>query len=60
MADRYDVAILGGDLVRRAHRRTQAAAVGLAADVVHAFPTYAEALEPAYADLARRLPGEDR
>jgi dihydrolipoamide dehydrogenase len=25
------------------------------ADVVHAFPTFAEALEPPYADLAERL-----
>jgi len=30
------------------------------ADVVHAFPTYGEALEPAYAELARLLSGEDR
>jgi dihydrolipoamide dehydrogenase len=34
--------------------------VDVLADVVHAFPTYAEALEPAYADLARRTSGEDR
>lgn len=34
--------------------------VDVLADLVHAFPTYAEALEPAYAELARRLPGEDR
>lgn len=34
--------------------------VDVLADVVHAFPTYAEALEPAYAELARRLSGEDR
>jgi pyruvate/2-oxoglutarate dehydrogenase complex dihydrolipoamide dehydrogenase (E3) component len=34
--------------------------VDVLADVVHAFPTYAEALEPAYAELSRRLPGEDR
>jgi dihydrolipoamide dehydrogenase len=34
--------------------------VDVLADVVHAFPTYAEALEPAYAELARRLAGEDR
>lgn len=34
--------------------------VDVLADVVHAFPTYAEALEPAYAELARRLTGEDR
>jgi len=30
-------------------------AIDVLADVVHAFPTYAEALEPAYAELARRL-----
>ena len=34
--------------------------VDVLADVVHAFPTYAEALEPAYAELARRTSGEDR
>jgi dihydrolipoamide dehydrogenase len=34
--------------------------VDVLADVVHAFPTYGEALEPAYAELARRLSGEDR
>ena len=33
--------------------------VDVLADVVHAFPTYAEALEPAYGELARRLRGED-
>ncbi|HET6911434.1 MAG TPA: NAD(P)/FAD-dependent oxidoreductase, partial [Mycobacteriales bacterium] len=30
------------------------------ADVVHAFPTYAEALHPPYSDLARRRSGKDR
>lgn len=34
--------------------------VDVLADLVHAFPTYAEALEPAYAELARRLTREDR
>jgi len=33
--------------------------VSVLADVVHAFPTYAEALHPPYADLARRLSGKD-
>jgi len=30
------------------------------ADVVHAFPTFAEVLEPPYAEVASRLSGEDR
>lgn len=34
--------------------------IDVLADVVHAFPTYGEALEPAYAELARQLSGEDR
>jgi dihydrolipoamide dehydrogenase len=33
--------------------------VDVLADLVHAFPTFAEALEPPYADLARDLSGED-
>jgi len=34
--------------------------VDVLADVVHAFPTFAEALEPPYAEVASRLSGEDR
>ena len=34
--------------------------VDVLADVVHAFPTYAEALDSAYAELARRLRREER
>lgn len=34
--------------------------VDMLADVVHAFPTFGEALEPAYDDLRDRLSGEDR
>jgi dihydrolipoamide dehydrogenase len=34
--------------------------VDVLADLVHAFPTYGEVLEPAYAELATRLSGEDR
>jgi dihydrolipoamide dehydrogenase len=33
--------------------------VDVLADVVHAFPTFAEVLEPPYADLARHRSGED-
>jgi dihydrolipoamide dehydrogenase len=33
--------------------------VDVLADLVHAFPTYPEVFEPAYAELARCLSGED-
>ena len=41
-------------------RREAKVGIDVPADLVHAFPTYAEALEPAYAELAHRLSGEDR